>query len=302
MRLRQIQDFVAIVEAGSIHAAARKSGVSQPAMTKSVRELESELDVQLLRRTNRGVVPTPAGRSFFARARVAHFELQKAREELAHGGDAGRTLAFGIGPTAGRLIVAEAIADFRRQHPSTQIRILEGFPLTLLPLVREERLDFAIGPLPDGKLDPSIGFRPLFRHDFLVVARKGHPRRSARSLAELLDAEWLGLLSISLQDGPLPRAFSSVGLPYPQVMVQCESHNVALAVLAKTNMVGIISNRLLASAAARDLEPIAVKESLPSYTTGIFSRKDMSLTRPAAAMARALTLAARRMVRSVREC
>ena len=298
MRLRQIQDFVAIVETGSIHAAARKSGVSQPAMTKSLRELEAELQVQLLRRSNRGVVPTPAGRSFFARARIAHSELQKATEELARGGDAaGRTVAFGIGPTAGRLIAADAIADFRRQHPTTQIRILEGFPVTLLPLVREETLDFAIGPLPDGKLDPSIGFRPLFRHDFVVVARKGHPRRGARSLAELLDANWLGLLSISLPDGPLQRAFSSVGLPYPRVMVQCESHNVALAVLAKTDMLGIISNRLLASTAARDLQPISVKESLPSYTTGIFTRKDLSLTRPAAALARALTLAARRLVR-----
>jgi len=247
MRLRQIQDFVAIVEAGSIHAAARKSGVSQPAMTKSVRELEAELQVQLLRRSNRGVVPTPAGRSFFARARVAHGELEKAREELARSGDAaGRTVAFGIGPTAGRLITADAIADFRRQHPTTQIRILEGFPVTLLPLVREETLDFAIGPLPDG---------------------------------------------------PLQRAFSSAGLPYPRVMIQCESHNVALAILAKTDMLGIISNRLLASTAARDLQPISVKESLPSYTTGIFTRKDLSLTRPAAALARALTLAARRLVR-----
>lgn len=298
MRLKQIQDFLAVIEAGSIHAAARKSGVSQPAITKSLRGLEAELHVQLLRRTNHGVVLTPAGRSFSARARVAHGELRRAQEEMARLGDGTeRSVAFGIGPTAGRLIAADAITDFRQQYPSTQVRILEGFPVTLLPLVREETLDFAIGPRPEGNLDPLLSFRPLFRHDFIVVARKGHPMRGARSLAQLLDADWLGVLPFSLPDGPIERAFSSAGLPHPKMMVQCESHNIALALLAKTDMLGIISNRLLAAPAARDLEPIVVAELLPSFTAGIFNRKDTALTRPAVAMAKALTLAARRLAR-----
>ena len=59
MRLRQIQDFLAVIEEGSIHAAARKSGLSQPAVTKSLRGLEAELHAQLVRRTNHGVVATP---------------------------------------------------------------------------------------------------------------------------------------------------------------------------------------------------------------------------------------------------
>lgn len=299
MRLKQIQDFVAVIEAGSIHAAARKSGVSQPGITKSVRGLEAELHVQLLRRTNDGVVPTPAGRAFFARARVAHSELRKAKEEMAQLGDgAERSVAFGIGPTAGTLIAADAIMDFRQQYPSGHIRILEGFPSMLLPLVRDETLDFAIGGRPDGKLDPSLAFRPLFRHDFIVVARKGHPMRNARSLAQLPDADWLGVLPFSLPGGPLERIFLSGGLPRPKMMIQCESYNIIVAVLAKTDMLGIISNRLLAAPLARDLlEPIAVAERLPSSTAGIFTRKDTSLTRPAAAMAKAVTVAARRLAR-----
>jgi LysR family transcriptional regulator, regulator of abg operon len=300
MRLKQIQDFVSVIEAGSIHAAARKCGVSQPAITKSVRALEAELHVQLLRRTNHGVVPTPAGRSFFARARVADAELRKAREEMTQLGDGAQSsVAFGIGPTAGRLIAADAITDFRRQHPGTQVRILEGYAAMLLPLVREETLDFAIGARPDGKLDPPLAFRPLFRHDFLVAARKGHPMRNARSLAQLVDADWLGLLPFSLPDGPLERAFLSGGLPRPRMTIQSDSHNIVIAVLAKTDMVGIVSNRLLAAPLVRDLlQPIAVAERLPSFTAGIFTRNDTSLTRPAAAMAKAVTLAARRLTGS----
>ena len=85
MRLTQIRDVLAVVEAGSIRAAARNLGVAQPTITKSVRSLEAELHVQLLARNARGIVPTPYGRAFFARARVAHSELRKAEEEAAHG-------------------------------------------------------------------------------------------------------------------------------------------------------------------------------------------------------------------------
>jgi LysR family transcriptional regulator, regulator of abg operon len=83
MRLSQLRDFVSIVEAGSIRAAARAHGVSHPAMTKSLRTLEQEVGVPLLRRNTRGVVCTPAGSAFLARARAIGAELRKARDDLA---------------------------------------------------------------------------------------------------------------------------------------------------------------------------------------------------------------------------
>jgi DNA-binding transcriptional LysR family regulator len=70
MRLNQIRDFIATIEAGSLRAAARSVGVSQPAMTKSLRQLENELGVQLLQRSSRGISPTRSGRAFLTRARV----------------------------------------------------------------------------------------------------------------------------------------------------------------------------------------------------------------------------------------
>jgi len=295
MRLKQIQDFITVIEAGSIHAAARRIGVSQPAITKSVRGLEAELDVQLVRRTIHGVVPTPAGRALFVRARVAHNELRKAKEEMTQlEGDS--SIAFGVGPTAGMLVVPGAIADFRRRYPSSRVRILEGLPITLLPLVRDETLDFATGGRPDGKLDPALQFRPLFRHDFVVVGRKGHPMRNARLLAQLRDADWLSIQPYGLPGGPLDRMFSSAGLPGPKQTIQCESYQIIVAVLSKSDMLSIMTSWLLAAPFARDsLQQIPVGGSLPSYTAGMFTRKDSPLTRVAAAMAKAVMVAARRL-------
>src|SRR5712691_6898369 len=124
MRFRQIQDFVAVVESGSIRAAARKLGVSQPAITKSVRSLEAELHSQLVRRTPQGIVPTPSGRAFFARARVVQAELRKAEEEVTQlGGDHTGSVTFGVGPISAMRIMPEAIIRFRDQCPRAQLRI-----------------------------------------------------------------------------------------------------------------------------------------------------------------------------------
>ena len=186
MRLTQIRDFLAVVECGGIRAAARKLGVSQPTITKSVRGLEAELHVQLFGRNARGIVPTASGRAFFARARVAHSELRKAEEEAAEvGGSSAGSVAFGVGPAFAALIVPQAVVRFRQQFPRARLRIVEGLARNLLPSVRDETLDFAMGLKTIAALDPALRFRPLYRNELFVAARKDHPLRHARSLAEL---------------------------------------------------------------------------------------------------------------------
>ena len=300
MRLTQIRDFVAVVDCGSIRAAARKLGVSQPAITKSVRSLETELHRRLVQRTSQGIVPTAAGRAFFTRARVAHTELVKAKEEATQQGrlETG-SVSFGVGPTAGFVIVPEAVARFREEFPEAGLRIIGGFTHSLLPLVRDETLDFAIGTRPDSMLEPAIAFRPLFRHDFVVVARKGHPLRRARSLVQLADAAWINFHSWGAEEGPLARAFASRGLPIPRRLIRCESYATTIGLLARSDMLGIESRRMLEKSFAKDyLQAIEVDEPMPSYTAGMFLRVDSPFTKVAAAMTKALTATARRLGRA----
>ncbi len=299
MRLTQIRDFLAVVECGGIRAAARKLGVAQPTVTKSVRSLEAELHVQLLGRNARGVVPTSSGRAFFARARVAHSELRKAEEEAADvGGSSAGSVAFGVGPVFAALIVPQAVVHFRQQFPRARVRIVEGLARHLLPSVRDETLDFAMGLRPVAELDPSLRFRPLYRSELLVAARKGHPLRHARSLAELAAADWLSTSTLDLPGGPVERLFASAGLPPPRLVVQCESHNTLVALLAGTDMLGLMQRRTLGAPLGRDLlQEIPIADAMPSVTAGIFTRADTPLTRVAAAMARAATAVARGLAR-----
>jgi DNA-binding transcriptional LysR family regulator len=298
MRLSQIRDFVAVVESGGIRAAARKLGVSQPAVTRSVRGLEAELHARLLERSPTGVVPTRSGRAFLARARVAQTELRKAEEEVDQFGQRANLVAFGVSPTSAT-IVPDVIMRFRQQFPKVRVRIAEGLPQTLLPLVRDETLDFAICRRPAAKLDSALKFRPLFRHDFVIVARRGHPLENARSLAQLTEANWISLLPPDTPGGPLERLFSPAGLSVPQQVIQCDSYNTAIGLLAKTDMLGLLSRQLLAESMPRGhLQQIPVAAAMPSFIVGIFTRADTPLTQLAGAMAKAVTAAARAVVRS----
>jgi LysR family transcriptional regulator, regulator of abg operon len=299
VRLTQIRDFLAVVECGGIRAAARKLGVSQPTITKSVRSLEAELHLQLLGRSAHGIVPTASGRAFFARARVAHSELRKAEEEAAQvGGANGGSVAFGVGNLGATLIVPEAVARFRRQFPHASIRIVEGLAHRLLPSVRDEALDFVIGLRPVTPLEAALRFRPLYRSELVVAARKGHPLRHARSLAELAASEWLSTSTLGLPGGPVERLFASAGLPPQQPLIQCESFNTVVALLGETDMIGLLQRRALKEPFARDtLQEFPITDPMPSVTAGIYTRADTPLTRAAAAMAKAASAVARDLAR-----
>jgi DNA-binding transcriptional LysR family regulator len=296
LRLTQIRDFLAVVEAGTIRAAARKLGVSQPTITKSIRGLETDLHVQLLRRSVRGIVLTPSGQAFYARARVVQSELRKAEEEasLPGGPDAG-SVAFGIGPAVAILVLPEAVKRFRQQFPAARIRLIEGHANVLLPFVRDETLDFVIG-LRGAKPLPGFAFRALYRSELVVVARKGHPLHNARSIAQLADCDWLSTGTMAMPGGPLERLFASPGLPPPRPVMQCQAYTAIVALLAKTDMLGLMQRRLLAEPFARDvLQAIPVVEPMPSVTPGIYTRADTPLTRVASAMAKAVVAAAREL-------
>ena len=291
MNLARLEEFVAIVEAGSIRAAARKLGVSQPALTKGVRQLEREFGVKLLQRTPTGVLPNQFGRSLVARARSIRGEVRKAREEIEQiGGSRGGSVAFGIGAVSAPIIVPAAMERFRADHPEVRISIMEGLPHMLVPLVRDETLDFAIGGRLSGQLDPALRFTPLVHSPRAVVARRGHPLAGASSVDELLDAEWLSLPALSaMAVRPQPGWMGRL-----KQVVDCDSYVVAAALLAGSDMIGLISRRLLDERfVGSSLVEIHVREPLPLFSVGLYQRADAPLTPVAERASAALGQAAR---------
>lgn len=294
MRLNQIRDFVAVMECGSINGAARALTVSQPGITKSIRALEGELQVQLVQRTTRGVVPTAYGRAFYERARIAQTELRRGEEEIERlAGRRSGSVSFGTGPIAAAMLVPQAVLAFHKQFPRADVRIVEGFPQGLMSRVRDETLDFLIGPrFPDMRLDSGVVFRPLFQHPLVVACRHGHPLQGVRSLHKLAHLPWLCFEPRKLLD----EIFATLAVPAPHPVLQCESHSAFLKILCGSDMVGIVPRRVLAEESVRGrLVEVPVVEPLRAHTVGMFTRADTPLTRMAQAMVKALSKAGREL-------
>jgi LysR family transcriptional regulator, regulator of abg operon len=296
IRLGKLTHFITVAESGSIGAAARRLGLSQPALTKSLRALEAELQVLLVDRTARGARLTRYGRTLYARARTAQNELARAEEEVrALAGGRSGSVAFGFGPVAAKAIVPEAVSAFRRQFPDSAVRLMEGFVHQLVPLVRDGALDFAVGPgLPEFRADASFKFKAIFHYERVVVARLGHPLVRSRSLRDVSTAEWLTFEP----QGSLEQLFARLGLAAPRAVVQSDSADATIELLARTDMLGILP-RPMPGADAR-LAIVPVREPLPPFTVGLFVSAHTPLTRAAQVMSRLVTEVGRRVAASGR--
>lgn len=299
MHMAQLRAFTTIVDAGSIRAGARQLGVSQPAATKGLRALEQELDTVLVQRSSKGIVLTPAGKAFLARARAIQGELRKAQEELAIlAGGSTQTVRVGVASVIGSWLIPPALARFRTDYPDTAVRVVEGTQETLLPLLREGALDFAICLRLEPESTRGFNARPLARFRLTVVGRKGHPLRHARTLEALSRAQWL-MIRPRGSGGVLEESFKAMGLALPGSATECDSHGIRVAMLASSDMLGLLGKPMLSEpAVAALLQEIPLDKPFPLLTCSLYTRSEARLHTASRALATAVSLQSRLILRS----
>jgi DNA-binding transcriptional LysR family regulator len=284
MKLSALQALVLAVQSGSLRAAARALGLSQPALSKAIRELELELAAPLLVRTSTGVVPTAQGRVLVERARLATRELQAARDEIRQlGGQMQGELAIAAVPVALMLLMPQALRTFGRAYPGIRLRVSEELYIAQLQRLRAREVDIAVGGIPDGLASGEFVTEALMRTTMVVVVRKGSARARARQLAQLADAQWVytgGLGSGPNNDaGYALQLFEQHGLPPPPAGVVVNSTLSLLALLGAGDYVGLLPRELAQHPLAApylSIVPIA-EEGLP-LTIGAIVRSDAVVT------------------------
>ena len=174
-RIREMETFLRVVEAGSFSAAARDLDIGQPAVSKIVAGLERRLGIRLLARSTRRLTPTEAGLAFYERARRAMAEADEA--ETAARGAAMRLegrLRVSAPVTFGRLHVVPKLGAFLDAHPRLRLElVMDDRAIDLLA----ENIDAALrlGALPDS--GSGLTARRLARADRLVVATPSYLAR-----------------------------------------------------------------------------------------------------------------------------
>jgi LysR family transcriptional regulator, regulator of abg operon len=283
MKLTQMRDVVAIAERGSLRAAARHLRVAQPALTRSVQELERELAVPLFERRARGMLLTPMGEAFVRRANAVLSEVRRARDEVEqlHGGTHGRVVA-GLSLAAHVALLPKALRPFRARFPNVQLHIMEGWYPTMEAAVSDGSVDFYVGPQPERPPSAGLVQNKLFDNVRIILGRRGHPLGRARSLRELARAEWATTSVTFKAEEELGRLFEQNDLPPPRLALRSQSAVTLIVTLANTDLLAMVPvqwNDLLAANAA--LAPIPVREVLPAPAIVSVRRAGLPLT-PAA--------------------
>lgn len=193
MKLHQLRDVIAVADCGSLRAAARHLNTAQSAVSKSVQQLEKELDVPLFERHRRGAVLTPMGALFVQRARAASGELSRAREEISqHRGAGVGRVAVSLSTVPQLKLLPAVIEPFARRYPDISLTIVEALGFhSVEAQMKSGAVDVYIGVAPPSSLPGEYRVEPLFSNQRHVIARAGHPLAKAGTLRDLVDAHWV---------------------------------------------------------------------------------------------------------------
>ena len=184
MNLNQLETFVHVAEHGSFSKAALVLGVAQPALSRQVRALETELRETLLMRNGRGVQLTEAGRRLLEHCQgILHLVAQAKEDLAAHRHEPIGQIVIAMPPTLARLHTLPLIQAFRAEMPKARLAIMEGFSVHITEWLVSGRTDLALVYNPEPL--PSLEILPL-RHERLgLVSPAGAAPAGPISLREL---------------------------------------------------------------------------------------------------------------------
>jgi len=173
VKLRHIRAFLEIASEGTLTAVARAQGITQPALSRTLAELEDLLGQPLFLRQKRRLVLTEGGKIFRRHAALALDALEAGAAALRP--ETSGTLRIGVLPTAATRMVPAMALRFRALRPEILLQVETGPHYHLIRLLRGGGIDLMIGRLPDVSELPGLSFEHLYEQDVVLVGRNGHP-------------------------------------------------------------------------------------------------------------------------------
>ena len=281
MKLTSLQALAAAIEEGSLRKAAERLGVSQPALSKLVRELELELSTTLLTRTSKGVVATAQGKVLHSHSLAVHRELQAARSEIAQiGGSMVGDIRIAAVPLAVMLLIPETLRTFSKAYPHIRLSVTEELYMTQLQKLRNKEVDIALGGIPDNLAPGEFDMEPLVSTRMVVVMRKGHPLAKSTRLQQLAKAKWV-YTNVAPETGYAKALFEANGLPAPPVGAIVNSTLTLLSLIANGDYVGLLPHQIAKLPLAKHyVETAPIKDQVLDLTVGAIVRKESMVLPP----------------------
>ena len=268
LKIRQLMLLSSLGELGNLRRAAAELGMTQPAATKLLRELEAALNVELFERSRRGMKPTVFGEAMIRRARGLLTDLDGVRDEIAALSiGAQGTLALGTISSTASELVPRAVAALLERHPGVGVSLVEGSNDALMAMLRDGEIDMMVGRVMGGAALDEVDLRVLHEDEFVVVCGPRHPLLNVKriELADLIRQRWILPKSSAPVRQRLDILFTGKGGGRPRNAVESTSLLTNLAMLQESNMVTVMPADLV-----RQFSRSGLIKPLPVPLPGLF--------------------------------
>ncbi len=295
-----LRHFLAVAEDGNLTSAARRLGLSQPALTKSIRRLEASLGATLFERRSRGMALTPQGLIMLRHARDIATECRFAESELeaARRGHKGQ-LRIGAGPFWGSAIVPRAVARLHERFPDLQIELLTGVNTITHPKLFRGDLDLVVSALPGDEPLPSfVVAHELMTIEMRLVAGRAHPLWAKPViLAPDLDPyRWIIYQEDREVLAQLLPALRAAGGAPPRFAVEASSLFAVVHLLEAGPYLACLAEPLVRALSTSSIGILPFRPPIWSFPAGTLVRRSLEATLPVRAFLELLTADVARLI------
>ena len=246
LKNRHIPLLAALGDTGNLNRAAIGLGISQPAISKLLKDLEDGLGVELFERHARGVVPTLYGEAMIRHARRMLNTLDSAYDEvdaLRHGQQGHVRIGTILTPCAE--LLPEVIRCAKQRYPGLEMTIRTGSSRDLLALMDDGELDFLVARFFVGSQQENLCFESLAKEPLKICARAGLVH-GPMTRAELNGADWVLPPAGSVLRQEFDALFQRVGMRPPQKVVNAENLLMVTTLIEKNEMLTVLPRDVLA--------------------------------------------------------
>lgn len=242
LKLRDLELLVVLDDVRNLNRAAQALHTSQPALSRSLAQLEHSLALTLFERTARGMVPTPYGQRLVQYARQCLATLDRAGDDLAamqHGGVG--HVAVGTNYSSAAYLLPRALERLAHAAPGVQVTVREGPVDTLLTDLRARRIDLVVARLGTPAFDAAYTTETLFDEPMCLVVGPHHPlaQRTGLGWDDVLAWPWILPPRQTPVRDRLGELLHQEGLPWPRSQVESSSILVNTNLLRTTQVLSI---------------------------------------------------------------
>ena len=280
LKLHHLRAVAAIAAQGSLLRASATLGISQPALTRTLRDLEEITGQRLFDRLPRGVRATGAGTLLAASARRILAELHRLDEELDRLADpGGGTVAIGTLPVAATGVLPGALTRLTAEHPGIRVRLEQGRTEELLPKLAAGEIDLIVGRLYEPAVPDGFPREPLWEEPISVLVREGHPvLRLAQVTPEALRRYELILPTVSQRVGQEIESLLALLDLAPAASLRSSSYGFIREMLHATDLIAVMPRLMMAGDLLRGtLRVVPLPVPSPPRPAGLILPRDRAM-------------------------